>query len=149
MSKRGTPGSKGAAAKAQATQRRARALELRTQGATHAQIAEDLCVSEERARQLVLEALKEVAAHTQEVAAHWRDLELERLERVHQSLAAALVDAEPAVASKICAQIVRASESRRKLLGLDAPTKVQVEAEVAPLDAERVQQLRAALRGAG
>lgn len=54
-----------------------------------------------------------------------RALELARLERIVKRLDKALRSTDDDVAVKACAALIKASESKRKLYGLDAPTRVE------------------------
>lgn len=65
---------------------------------------------------------------------HLRGLELARLDRVIRRLDRVLMSKDDEVAVKAGGVLVKASESRRKLLGLDAPTKTQeVSSEKTPV----------------
>lgn len=95
-------------------------MELRKRGASYRRIAAELGVSHTQARDDVFEALADLAAHTRDKAAEYRALELERLELPMEALAP---DVERGDKDAID-RWVKLSESRRRLLGLDAPTKV-------------------------
>jgi DNA-binding CsgD family transcriptional regulator len=145
--------------------REVRALELRRSGATYDQIADRLNISEAGARKIVKRVLER---HTQEAAGDVRKLEADRLDmlqvtalnvlrRQHYVVSGGkvvyntpgegqasvpLVDDGPTLAA--IRTLVTIQERRAKLLGLDAPTKVNVrvqtidelDAEIAELEAE-------------
>jgi FtsZ-binding cell division protein ZapB len=117
---------------AETARRRAQVLQARLAGATFEQIGRQLGVTTQRAHQLYADALR---GTVQEPSNSLRDLELGRLDQVTLKLNQALQDDRQVVAAALA--LVRVSESRRKLLGLDAPTKVQaqVQAEVYSIDA--------------
>jgi len=94
-----------------------RALEYRRTGATYAEIGHGLAVSKTRAYQLVTAGLTELNADLKETAVALRELELLRLD----GIAAAHW---PNRANPRNAEILlKTSERRARLLGLDAPAK--------------------------
>jgi hypothetical protein len=117
-------------------ERAARALELRKGGATYEMIGQDLEVSTVRAFQIVNEALKALVA---EPAAEVRKLEVERLDHmlsVIWPVATNAASETTTVDASLLEMILKAQdgvrklmERRAKLLGIDAPEKVQ---EVGP-----------------
>lgn len=125
-----------------------RALELRTAGLTNAQISDEIGVDERTARRYVQEALALLAKHTEHDAANLRALELERLDKLQRAAERVLARRHVKVSGNglvICEgkpleddaptlraieTLVKISESRRKLLGIDAPTKVEHSGEV-------------------
>lgn len=118
--------SKASAKRIKGAENRNRALELRKSGASYRQIGEALGISMQRAHQLVMDELDRLAHLRLGNADELRRLELERLEMGALAIVSQVRKGEiPAV--KVW---VRISESRRKLLGLDAPVKV------APTDPE-------------
>jgi DNA-binding CsgD family transcriptional regulator len=133
--------------KAQATLRRQRCMELRLAGKTPAQIGAELGISPQAAAKHIRETLKETAELTKANAEEYRDLEVQRLDRLIEKAEAILArfhivvsqgkiirmldkdgvdtplrDDGPELAA--IARLQSLSESRRKLLGLDAPTKL-------------------------
>lgn len=99
--------------------RRAQAVKLRIQGATFAEIAQtfDPPMTESGARRLVLDALDGFRPENVE---ELRKLEQQRLDRLIFAVwAKALRGDTQAVLS-----VLRIMERRAKLLGLDAPTKI-------------------------
>jgi len=109
-----------------AAQRKARALGLRLQGHTFAQIAADLKITDGRVSQILSEALGELAQQRLESAESYRDLELAKLDAL-ESRTNALFDAADTQAAvlSVIGTLLKISERRCKLLSLDAPTKVQ------------------------
>jgi hypothetical protein len=111
------------------TERRRRALELRRAGATYEQIAAALGYFDSSgARKAVKKGLRQTLA---EPAAELRQLELLRLDRLHETLW------PRAVAGQVRAidRVLRIMARRAALLGLDAPLRVDLHALVA--DARR------------
>lgn len=98
---------------------RERALDLRAEGFTFQEIATKLELSKTRAYELVREALDEVRAENNIRAVQLRDLEVRRLDKIQN----ALWDnrAKPDVAMAL----IRLSQRRADLLGLDAPKKIE------------------------
>lgn len=149
----------------QAAERRAEILRLRIAGHSNSQIAHQLGISDGRASQLYHEALDRTVT---EPAAEARKLELERLddlitharavlERTHYVVQGGevilhngveLVDDGPTLAA--LDRLIKLSETRRRLLGLDAPTRHQheltgleeVDAEIRELRAERERRVQ-------
>ncbi|WP_377271914.1 helix-turn-helix domain-containing protein [Peterkaempfera sp. SMS 1(5)a] len=128
----------------EAAQRRANALELRSHGLTYDQIAEHLGISKSAAFETVQQGLADTVA---EPAAAARKLELDRLDVLYQAAmrvleaqhltvshgkvvqhdGAPLEDDGPVL--NAIDRLVRISERRARLLGLDAPNRVSVDAE--------------------
>ncbi len=125
---------------AEAAQRRARVVQLRTAGATFEQIGRELGITDSRAHQLYADAL----ARTVKVATdEHRDLEERRLDRLQVAAEAVLrarhvviqggkviLDehgrpyTDHAATLNAINTLLRIGESRRRLHGLDAPTRV-------------------------
>jgi hypothetical protein len=103
-----------------ARERRIKALELRKAAVSYRAIGDTLGVSEAQAHRDVQEALAALVEQERSSAEELRQLELERLDMA----ALAIVPQVRKGGLAAVAQWVRLSESRRKLLGLDAPTKV-------------------------
>lgn len=120
-----------------------KALELRRNGLSFRAIAEALGISKTQAHRLVIEALTEVREDNKKAADLLRELELERLDNYLAQLA-------PGIAKGDCAAIKTAlsiSERRAKLLGIDAPQRVEHSGALA-LDTEGLLALLDALPGA-
>jgi len=130
----------------------ARAAQLRGRGLSYRAIAAELGVSVSSAHQAVARAFRDTLAEPAEQA---RAVELARLEAAHDVAAAIMgrdhitvshgrivedSDGNPILddgpALQAVAAVVRASESRRKLLGLDAATKTENINTAVPQDAE-------------
>ena len=103
-----------------AAQKKARALELRQQGSTFAEIASHCGCGVTRAYQYVDGELRKLAKQSEESATLLRTLESERLDRLQASIW------EQAEAGELRAvdRIIKIMERRAKLFGLDGPTKV-------------------------
>lgn len=105
-----------------ALERRVKALELRKRGKSYRAIAAVLEISEAQSHRDVHAALAALTELEQASAEEYRQMELERLDvallALLPKLNAGNVDAVNAW--------VRISESRRKLLGLDAPAALNV-----------------------
>lgn len=121
-------------------ERDAAACRLRAEGLTFDEVATRLGYADRSAARRAIEAA--LAATVAEPAAILRQLELQRLDALHRT-AWALLDAEDAdVRLKAIDRALRVMERRARLLGLDAPTRVEtvtidaVEAEIARLSAQ-------------
>jgi carboxylesterase type B len=119
--------------KAQLAERRNRALELRKAGASYRAIAVKVAAefdapkySEALAHGDVSSVLQDLNERTSHTAEEYRTLELERLDT------AMLAIANDVRKGKLNAidRWIRISESRRKLLGLDAPIELRVEERI-------------------
>lgn len=110
--------------------RRAQAITLRKAGATYRAIAATLTVDVRTAYEDVQAELMQLRELTEQEARDYRNLELERIDGLLLSLSSLITRPQgmPASLWKADAYAVdvarKLSESRRKLLGLDAPTKV-------------------------
>lgn len=128
-----------AAQRAEVAQRRAAAIQLRIQGATWQAIADELDYgSRQEACRDVGRALAEAREETADVAAEYRELELERLDALTRA-AMEVLEARHVKAvgtgenmelledngPKLQAvdRLLKIAESRRRLLGLDAETE--------------------------
>lgn len=100
-------------------QRRLKALSLRTAGASYRAIAAQLAVSHETAFQDVQAALVNIATQAQHSAEALRELELERIDTALLAIAQMVRQGNLGAIDRW----LRLGESRRKLLGLDAPTR--------------------------
>jgi hypothetical protein len=130
----------GAERQAEAARRRAQVVQLRLAGASFEEIGRQLGVSDTRAHQLWIDALDRTA---KEPADRWRELELQRLDQLQAAATAVLqathhviqagkvvldnqdrpyVDHGPTLAA--VTTLVRVMERRARLLGLDAPARV-------------------------
>jgi hypothetical protein len=140
--------------KAQAEVRRQRCLELRVAGLSCAQIGREVGIDESTAARHVREALAELATMKLDDAEHLRELELARIDKLIRSAERILArhhvkvsggnvvrDLDPATGQLVVIEddgpamtaigrLQSLYESRRKLLGLDAPAKVEQSGEV-------------------
>ena len=102
-------------------ERQAQALELRKQGKSYRAIGDRLGVSQMQAHRDIQDELKRLAALNLNSADELRQLELERLDRIIDGLDH-WVQAGNAQAAMA---ILKAMDTRAKLLGLYAPEKIQ------------------------
>ena len=105
--------------RARATERRLIALELRKAGATYQKIAEHLGVPLTTAAYYVTSAMRALVA---EPARELRDLEVARLDDMLLSVWPQVRQGNLGAIDRV----LRIMERRAKLLGLDAPTRVNV-----------------------
>ena len=131
---------------AEAASRRARAVQLRLGGASFEDIGQQLGVTDTRAHQLWTDALRRTV---KEPADQQRALELQRLDTLQVHLTQVLgrrhvtvsggrivttdddqplLDDGPTVSA--AQALVRVSESRRRLLGLDPPARADINARI-------------------
>lgn len=103
-----------------AQERQIQALGLRRGGAPYRAIAQALGISLGQAHDDVRSALEELAKLELTEAASLRQLELERLDDLLLKMAGKLMKGDVDAINAA----VRISESRRRLLGLDAPAKI-------------------------
>jgi len=104
-----------------AAERRQKSLDLRIAGARYRQIGAQLGVSHQTAYRDVQTALGELAALQAKKAEKLRELELERCDKLTLALwPKARTGDERAIRA-----IVAVMDRRAKLLGLDAPTKLE------------------------
>ena len=107
----------------EAKERALKALELRKKGVRYEQIAQQLGYSNRgNAHKAVMKELELLAKECLEEAAQVRDLELQRLDDLFLAAWKAIADGSESAIDRA----LRVSESRRKLMGLDAAQKVDV-----------------------
>jgi hypothetical protein len=106
----------------QVVDRQQHAIILRRSGCTYEQIARQLKVSTQQAWRDCGAALKVAVERRDHDAARLLQLELERLDFVVLSMTPLARDGS----TRAAAVLVRASESRRRLLGLDAATTLEL-----------------------
>jgi hypothetical protein len=117
---------------ARTTARRARVLELRKAGASYREISEQVHASLRTVWRDVRVELRKLAEETRDTTEVFRAMEMQRLDRLQLSYWPNAVgftdkDGKPHPASVKAAEIVlRIMEQRAKLLGLNAPTLVEV-----------------------
>lgn len=120
--------------------RQREAVHLRAEGKSYDQIAELLGVSNKSvAYKAVTAALSTLAAETREDADRLRALELARLDEVLQIAWEIAHDDKARRGERLAAvdRVMKVSERRSKLLGLDAPEKTEL--SIAPQDQAKVQ----------
>jgi hypothetical protein len=103
-------------------ERHTKALELRKSGHSYAVIGKAMGVSAQRAHAMVMKELAEINETLAEAREATRQMELERLDRMLAALEQGITDGE----SDAITTALRISAQRCKLLGLDAPAKVEV-----------------------
>jgi len=115
-----------------AAQRREEAVRLRVAGYSYQAIAEAIGFSNVAARKSVMVALDKLNSTCTETTTRMRTLETERLTGIIRDADAILRDPASSNSDRLRALElkVKASESLRKLWGLDAPTKVENEGEL-------------------
>ncbi len=97
-------------------ERRLKAFELRKAGASYRDIARKVGVSGKTAYEDVQAVLRDLMEQQRESAAEYVTMELERLDMAQLALYQHLDSGDP----QIISSWVKVSESRRKLLGIDA-----------------------------
>lgn len=114
------------AVNAEAYEQAWQALELRKTGLTYRQIATRLQCSLGAAHKYVTSALAALRSEVLDSARDLRDLEVAKLDDLEHRLRRRL---KPACSDSDCAKlataILKITESRRKLLGLDAPQRIE------------------------
>lgn len=124
--------------------RDAEACRLRTLGLTYEQIASQLGFSDRsNARSAVERGLVAIVA---EPAEELRTLELARLDELTQRAWGILDDEPPGVALQAIDRILKIQERRAKLLGLDAPTRVEAQVQETTQQDIELQELIAEAR---
>jgi hypothetical protein len=103
--------------------RRVQALDLRKAGLTYRRIAQELKVDVATAYHDVQDELASLKAITAKTAEDIREIELRRLDDYTLGLTPAARRGD----SKAVMTLVRVQERRAKLLGLDAPTNLQIQ----------------------
>lgn len=122
----GAPGST-QAQRIEAEERRWEALEHRKKGLSYREIGAKMGAHYSTVHGWVASALDELREQTKSSAGQLRALEIEKLDRLEADLAKRLegcVDDQDS--AKLATVMVKITESRRKLLGLDAPQKMEV-----------------------
>ena len=104
----------------EANARAVHALAMRQRGHSYRAIAAKLGVSLSTAHGYVADALAELRTQTREQAETLRDLEAQKLDQIERSLWRAMRRASAADVAKLANSLRALSESRRRLLGLDA-----------------------------
>lgn len=101
-----------------------KACELRRDGYTYPQIAEKMGSSVSTAHARVHRAIRKTI---KEPSAHAKQLELDRLDKLLATMHEIIDDPKTATQDRVAASntAIRLSESRRKLEGMDAPTKME------------------------
>lgn len=124
------PSPKQAARALRTAERTARALELRRKGMSLRAIGEQLGCDHKTALRRIDAALDEIRRSTQDDAARLVELELLRMDRMIEKLERGLESDDNESVARAVRELIRVSQSRRRLLGLDQPTKVKVEGRI-------------------
>jgi hypothetical protein len=110
----------------EADEKRWQALELRKQAKSYREIARAMGCSLTAAYRYVGDALDELKAKVSESAEQLRTIEIEKLDQLEAKMKESLdKEDDPVARGKVAAVIVKITESRRKLLGLDAPQRIE------------------------
>ena len=104
--------------------KRAKAAELRAGGSTYREIAHEVGVTLSYAYQLVQETLTEIREHAQESADEARVIELQRLDTLYLRFRKKIDSQGDTPDEATGLQLLRISERRARLLGLDAPQEI-------------------------
>lgn len=116
---------KASARKVAANEKQRQALELRKAGATYEEIARTVGYSgPQGAHKAVMSALQKTL---QEPADELRTLELDRLDKMQMSLWKAAIGGNQGAIDRV----LKIMERRAKLLGIEAPQKIEVEQDIA------------------
>jgi hypothetical protein len=108
-------------------QRQARAVSLRTAGASYPQVAQEVGYADRHeARDAVVRALR--ANPVGDAVEEMRDVEGARLDLIQQNMTAIMIDRTMPPAERIRAAntLITNSARRSRLMGLDAPLRVEV-----------------------
>lgn len=108
------------AADSGASSNRKESFRLRISGKTYAQIGEVLGISRQAVCEHVNNELKAIRAETKQLAEHYRDIELSRLEMIFDVITAAIDTGDLTVLPHAHKNI----ELRCKLLGVNAPQEI-------------------------
>jgi hypothetical protein len=126
-------------------ERQEQAWAARLAGATYVDIGRALGVSRQRAQQLCTAAMKERMPSTEDVEAY-RQQEAERIDRLHRAVWKQAIDGNHGAIDRV----LRLSERRARLLGLDAPQRQEITgADGGPLEIDVGAALAAALARLG
>ena len=109
--------------------REQQAVELRIAGLSYRAIGDKLGVSDVAAMYMVQRSLEHIETALAEKRPHLRQIELERLEKMHEILWKRVDRGELFLHDRL----LKIAESRRKLLGLDAPTKIEGSEDGTPI----------------
>lgn len=107
-----------------------RALELREKGWSYRTIGEAMGLSPAGVHKAVTRAMEKTAARIASVADQVREIEIERLDRLQNAHWDTAVG-KGKNRSQATDRVLRIMERRAKLMGLDAPKKIDVDANVA------------------
>ena len=108
----------------------ARAFELRVAGHNIREIAAELGVSMATAHRRIEDEITDRQWIPPDKVQAWRELELDRLDKLHRATLAAAAGADRGTTLAAVDRMLRISERRSKLLGLDTPVEVKLEANV-------------------
>jgi len=126
-----------------AAARRGESMRLRAAGKSYAEIARALGVNESTAWRLVKKEFDRLNAATRETAHQVRQLELDRLDGLHEALWAKARSGD----TQAIFAALRIMERRSKLLGLDSAMKVGFEGADGELTVEDIVRLALSPKG--
>lgn len=124
------PSPKQAANALKTLERTHRAVELRRRGLSFRAIGAALGCDHKTAQRRVDAALDDMRQDTKEHAARLVELELFRMDRMVEKLERSLNARDNETVARGVRELVRVSASRRRLLGLDQPAKVEVKGRI-------------------
>ena len=140
-------GGKRSATKVHRAQRTKQFLSWRCQGLSIRAIADrynetaEKSISHTTVQNDINRELKTLAEQSQKEASYYREIELQRLNMAMSAIAAKVAKADIGAVT----QWVKISESRRKLLGLDAPVQLQVQQALESEQEQFISLLESAL----
>ena len=123
-----------------ATERALDFLRLRKEGKSYVEIGAQMDVSPQRAYQIVKKHMDKLREEVTEEAEACRQLDLDRLDSMIQAVWGSAKGGD----TKACDTVLKIISQRSKLLGLEAPAKIQVD-----LDTMNLEQLREEARRRG
>lgn len=116
----------GKGSKQRITLRALKAYDLRITGMSYRNIGSELNVSHQTAFTDVLAVMEEIREETRKEARHYRDLDLKRLDELQGAAWPKAIEGN----QQAILNVMRIMERRAKLLGIDAPIKVDIEGQI-------------------
>lgn len=120
------PSPKQAANRLKTAERTARAVEMRRRGLSLRAIGAELGCDHKTAQRRIDSALLELHDATQRDTKALVALELARMDRMIEKLERGLNGRDNETVARACRELIRVSQSRRRLLGLDARPEVEI-----------------------
>lgn len=112
---------------AEIAEQTARAYELKLRGASYRRIAQEMGISLGKAHNLVKQA---IAERVDPLVEEYRGLELDKLEDAEAKLWVQIENGSPRQLPRNIEVLIKLSERRSKLLGMDAPERKEIEAVI-------------------